>query len=129
MTNSRMELVHADKRRTIHEVVHDLPGGPLTRVTRIDVTADNAVLGNHYHPPTAECQRNEYFVILAGGGTLHTASVDNPAQVGTTRFEAGDSIKVPGNTIHKFTCDAGTVLVVTTDWLHTDGAVIEAELV
>lgn len=124
MTNSGMELVHADERRTIHEMVYGPVAGPLTRVTRIDVMADGAVLGNHYHPVG-----DEHFVVQEGAGTLFLASTDNPNDVAKRTFRVGDSITVPANTIHTFVCQAGTVLVAVTDWLLTDAAVVQAKLV
>jgi quercetin dioxygenase-like cupin family protein len=122
MTNSGMELVHTDERRTIREMVHELPGGPLTRVTRIDVTADNAVLGNHYHPHA------ELFMVQVGGGLLMLAPAENLRDITEREFRAGDVILVPARTAHTFVCSAGTVLTALTDWKLYEGAIIPAPL-
>lgn len=122
MTNG-MELVHSDDRRTIHEMVFEPASGPITRTTRIDVTADGAVLGNHYHP------RPEFFVVQAGSGMLTLAPAEDPAAAETKPFRAGDHIKVPAFIAHTFVCQAGTVLVAITDWEMSDDAVSPVKLV
>jgi hypothetical protein len=91
-----MPHAHTDERRIITEdITYQGEDGSqiATRITRIEVTGHEALLGNHFHT------FDERFA-GKGGGTLYVAPANNPADITCHVLdEDGWGLTVPANVI------------------------------
>lgn len=112
---SDMPEVHKDERRTIYETIGKDSSGHMDRKTKIVITQDNALIGNHYH------DFDEYFS-GKGGGTIYTATKDNPTKVSTQGLPIdGWKLTISAGTIHAFRYDKGAVVISRANKAFIDG--------
>lgn len=107
--------VHSDDRRTIYEKIVKTNDG-IIRTSRSVVTADEAVLGNHYH------DFDQHFT-GQGEGRLYTAPKDNPSDVTEQDLpKDGWQFIIPAGTIMALRLRKGAVQIFESNKDYQDGA-------
>ena len=109
-----MPQVHEDERRKIFEAV-DETDGETKRTVRLELNADNVVLGNHYH------SFDEEFTGY-GAGIVYTAPVDYPGDITQQQLpEEGWAFTVPAGLVHAVKLRKDTLHITTSPELFVDG--------
>lgn len=107
--------VHSDSRRTIYETVGQTAGGAV-RTTRSVVTADEVVLGNHYHD-FAQTFRGR------GEGMLYTAPKDDPSNISQQALPpSGWAFTIPAGMVAAFRLKKGATMIFESSSTYKDGA-------
>ncbi|HSX33758.1 MAG TPA: hypothetical protein VLF91_05485 [Candidatus Saccharimonadales bacterium] len=107
--------VHADARRTIYERIEHTDQG-IARTSRSVVTADEAVLGNHYHDFDQRFRGR-------GAGILYTAPKDNPTAVAAQQLpEDGWQFIIPAGMVMALRLHKGAVQIFESNQDYQDGA-------
>lgn len=109
-----MPEVHRDERRIIYETTTTTNDKP-RRTTRIVITQDNAVLGNHYHDFDEQFSGE-------GKAVLYTAPKNYPTNVTAQELpEGGWKLTIPAGTVHAFRYKKGAVVISLANQHFEDG--------